>query len=222
MESDAKKISLQYGDALLSFYNIKTAHKGEGKMLWHSHRYYELHILKVGGIKYRFRDGEIDLKSGEMLIIPPNVDHFSHINRDSCEFVVVSMSLEYVDSDQKFYSVFENALNSHALKPVDFKLSDVYVLEMSELYQSVLGVLRLKHTAAAFIDRLMSSLLSNNNPQIASGKASAVLIDTLVNIDGVTIDDIAAATNYSKRHITRLIKKTYGKTLSEIRRKRIR
>ena len=132
------------------------------------------------------------------------------------------MSVERIDGEQKFYQAFEDALNKNAFKAVDFSFADIKTFEYTELYRSVLGVLKLKQVAACFVERLFTLLLSNNNPQIVSGKASAVLIDTLVNRDGTTLEEIAAATNYSKRHITRLIKKTYGMSLSQLRRPRIK
>ncbi len=126
----------------------------------------------------------------------------------------------YIDGEQKFYQALVEALGKNTFKAVDFSFAEIKTFEYTELYRSVLGVLKLKQVAACFVERLFTLLLSNNNPQIVSGKASAVLIDTLVNHDGTTLEEIAAATNYSKRHITRLIKKTYGMTLSEIRRNR--
>lgn len=218
LENLAEKVSLQYGDADISFYNIKVTSKVGIKMRWHSHKYYEIHFWSKGNATYHFPDGEVDVKAGQMLIIPPDIDHkpIGHYNEGS--LTVVSMSVERIDGEQKFYQAFEDALNKNAFKAVDFSFADIKTFEYTELYRSVLGVLKLKQVAACFVERLFTLLLSNNNPQIVSGKASAVLIDTLVNHDGTTLEEIATATNYSKRHITRLIKKTYGMSLRELRR----
>lgn len=222
LESFAEKVSLQYGDAEVSFYNIKVAAASGIRMRWHSHKYYELHFWSKGNATYHFPDGEVEVKAGQMLIIPPDIDHIpiGHYNEGS--FTVISMSVDHIGGDQKFYQAFVDALNKNAFKAVDFSFADIRTFEYTELYRSVLGVLKLKQVAACFVERLFTLLLSNNNPQIVSGKASAVLIDTLVNRDGTTLEEIAAATNYSKRHITRLIKKTYGMSLSQLRRSRIK
>ncbi len=219
MENFAESISLQYGNAEVSFYNIKITPKSEVKMQWHRHRYYELHLAVEGSFSYRFHDGIVTLDAGQMLIIPPDVEHFSVDVTNGHKINVVSMSITEIDNEQKFYSALTEALNKNACHPIAFSYSDVKVFEYTELYRSVLGVLKLKQIAACFVEHLFTLLLSNNNPQIASGKALAVLIDTLVNRDGTSLSEIAAATNYSKRHVTRLIKKTYGMPLSEMKRR---
>ena len=220
MNTFAEKISLQYGDAEISFYNIKIHHKHDNiKMNWHSHRYFELHFLHKGRYTYNFEQGDVVLTEGEMLIIPPDCPHFPVIDIGKENLDVVSLSIEQREDEQRFYQALTEALNGAALKPMAFSFDEVETFEYTELYRSVLGVLKLKQVAAEFTNRLFSRLISNNNTSIASGKASAVLIDTLVNTEGTTLDEIAKATNYSKRHITRLIKKIYGMTFSELKRK---
>ena len=219
MNAMAEKVSLQYGDAEISFYNIKIHHEHDDfKMQWHSHRYFELHFLNKGQCVYKFEQGDVTLAAGEMLIIQPECVHLPMAGAEE-SLDVVSLSVTQTGDDQHFYKVLIESLNKFALKPIPFSFCGIDTFEHTELYRSVLGVLKLKQVAADFTNQLFSRLLSNNNPTISSGKASAVLIDTLVNSGGITLDDIAKATNYSKRHITRLIKKTYGMTLSEFKRK---
>lgn len=207
LENFAEKVSLQYGDAEISFYNIKVTSKVGIKMRWHSHKYYEMHFWSKGNETYHFPDGEVEVKAGQMLIIPPDTDHKPIVHYNEGSLTVISMSVDHIGGDQKFYHAFVEALNKNAFKAVDFSFADIRTFEYTELYRSVLGALKLKQVAACFVERLFTLLLSNNNPQIVSGKASAVLIDTLVNSDGTTLEEIAAATNNSKRHITRLIKR---------------
>ena len=219
MNAFAEKISLQYGDAEISFYNIKIHHKHDNiKINWHSHRYFELHFLHKGQYTYNFEQGDVVLSEGEMLIIPPDCPHFPVVDLKDDNLCVVSLSVEQKEDEQRFYEALTKALRGAALKPIKFSANEITVFEYTELYRSVLGVLKLKQVAAEFTNRLFGRLLSNN-PTISSGKASAVLIDTLVNTEGTTLDEIAKATNYSKRHVTRLIKKTYGMTFSELKRK---
>ena len=47
-----------------------------------------------------------------------------------------------------------------------------------------------------------------------------VLIDVLVNRPDMTVQKIAAATNYSQRQISRIIKQRYGMTLTEFKKQR--
>ncbi len=221
MENFAESISLEYGDAKISFYNIKVASALGAKMRWHRHRYYEIHFWSKGSETYRFPDSEVAVNEGQLLIIPPDMDHKPISDYNKGCLTVVSMSIDHINGEQSFYTALIKALNKNVCKAMDFSFDDIKTFEYTELYRSVLGVLKLKQVAAGFVNRLFSVLLSNNNPAIASGKASAVLIDNLVNRNGTTLEEIAAATNYSKRHVTRLIKKTYGMSLSELRRTKL-
>lgn len=216
MENFANRIVLNYGDAQISFYNIKVSDgKEDPQMIWHRHRYFEIHFALDGNNVYRFSDKEVLLQQGEILIIPPDMNHYPVLS-DNRNILVIPLSVERVEGEQHFFEAMQEALIMNSLTPIKFKFEDAAFLSRGELYNSVLGVLKLKQIATDFTYRLFSMLIGYN-PSITSGNAVMVLIDTLVNSVNVTLDDIANATNYSKRHLTRLIKQNYGMTLTEIK-----
>lgn len=55
---------------------IKLA-KIEGEFVWHNHPHEdEVFFIKKGKLLLKFRDKEIELKEGELYVVPKGVDHF--------------------------------------------------------------------------------------------------------------------------------------------------
>ena len=55
--------------------DVKIA-KVKGEFVWHDHKDEdEMFLLMKGSLKIEFRDKTVDLKEGEMLIIPKGVEH---------------------------------------------------------------------------------------------------------------------------------------------------
>ena len=50
--------------------------KGKGELVWHSHELEdELFMVFKGRLVIRLRDGDVELNSGEMFIVPKGVEH---------------------------------------------------------------------------------------------------------------------------------------------------
>ena len=76
---------------------------------------------------------------------------------------------------------------------------------------------KLKNAGTEFIYRLFQQLLPTDLLLTHSNTDTDILIDNLVHRPDITLDDIAKASNYSKRHVSRLIRQRYGGTLSQLR-----
>lgn len=229
-----RTVSMEYGDTRLSIYLIDLAedHKAplpDARPVMHSHFYYELHYAARGQYLYRFSDREIFLRQGEMLLIPPNVIHGA-IDKESDSFTphVLSLSLTATEAAGKFYPAFSAMLSDAAMRPMQAPASlpdQINILQQKALYGSVLGVCRLKAAAGSLISDLFHLLRpygaeAETMPEPPCGAEVAVLLENLVNRPDIPLEQIAAAINYSPRHTARLIKNTYGVSLSEIRRSR--
>lgn len=231
--SSIRTVSLEYGDTRVSIYRIHLSqeHKAplpDTRSVMHSHFYYELHYAAQGQYLYRFSDRQILLRQGEMLLIPPNVLHGT-TDKTSENYTphVLSLSLTATDSAGKFHSAFTAMLGAAALNPIRSPAAlpgQMEILQQESLYDSVLGVCKLKATAGDLISDLFHLL----GPYATEASASeppcdaevAVLLENLVNRPDISLEQIAAAINYSPRHTARLIKNIYGVSLSEIRRSR--
>ncbi len=61
--------------ARLNDYEVKLA-KLEGEFVWHAHAETdELFLVLDGGLDIEFRDGDVHLDPGEMLVVPRGVEH---------------------------------------------------------------------------------------------------------------------------------------------------
>ena len=62
---------------------IKIA-KGLGEIVWHSHADEdELFLVLQGNLIIRFRDREVTLEPGEMLVVPKGVDHAPYASEET-------------------------------------------------------------------------------------------------------------------------------------------
>lgn len=229
-----RTVSMEYGDTRISIYLIHlsqahTAPLPDTQPVMHSHFYYELHYAAQGQYLYRFSDRDCLLRQGEMLLIPPNVLHGT-IDKASGSYTpyVLSLSLTATESAGKFYPSFAAMLGAAALNPMRAPASlpgQIEILQQTDLYNSVLGVCRLKAAVADLISDLFHLLRpygaeEETMPEPPCGAEVTILLENLVNRPDITLEQIAAAINYSTRHTARLIKNIYGASLSEIRRSR--
>lgn len=229
-----RTVSMEYGDTRISIYliHLSQEHKAplpDSRSVMHSHFYYELHYAAQGQYLYRFSDRDLLLRQGEMLLIPPNVLHGT-IDKTSGSYTpyVLSLSLTDTGSAGKFYPAFATMLGAAALNPMRAPAAlpgQIEILQQTDLYDSVLGICRLKAAAAALISDLFHLLRpcgaeAETMPEPPCDAEVAVLLENLINRPDISLEQIAAAINYSPRHTARLIKNTYGVSLSEIRRSR--
>ena len=74
--------------AKMNDYHFKLA-KFKGDFIWHKHTQTdETFIVLNGEMEIEFRDGKISLKSGEMLVVPKNVEH-KPFARKECKILLV-------------------------------------------------------------------------------------------------------------------------------------
>ena len=74
--------------AQMNDYHFKLV-KFRGEFVWHNHANTdEVFIVLDGQMAIDFRDGRIDLKTGEMLVVPKGVEH-KPIAEDECKILLV-------------------------------------------------------------------------------------------------------------------------------------
>ncbi len=219
---DVNFVDLSFGDAKISFFNFSKGESQDWNPMWHNHIYYEMHFSFSATVDYKFLDRDLTLNAGEMLIIPPSVEHESIIAPyQSRDFLVISLDIEKLQTNDGNYESFVSALKENALKPIKIPENikeSLLVLDFEDNYKTLLGNCRLKSAAAQVVNSLFKKIMPEK-PIKNEEKHQKILIDLMMFSSGVTINQIAEATNYSKRQISRIIKAQYGMTFSEIRRK---
>ena len=74
--------------AQMNDYHFKLV-KFQGDFVWHSHADTdEVFITLDGEMSIEFRDGKVDLKSGEMFVVPKGVEHKPYAERE-CKIMLV-------------------------------------------------------------------------------------------------------------------------------------
>ena len=69
--------------AKMNDYQFKIA-KIEGEFIWHSHKETdETFIVIKGEIEIEFRDGSVNIKEGEMFVVPAGVEHKPKSKKES-------------------------------------------------------------------------------------------------------------------------------------------
>lgn len=234
--SNIRAVSMDYGDTRFSVYLIRLPEEyrepellASRQPVMHSHFYYEIHYALRGQCRYRFKDRELTLREGQMLLIPPEILHAAvELSSDHHELQVISLSLAETDGAGRFYPAFLAMLEAAACTPMvaPAGLSDyVDIFQQQELYGSVLGICQLKSAAASLVRDLFQLLSpyapeTPASPDLSCDAEVAILLENMVNRPDISLEQIAAAVNYSTRHTARLIKSIYGASLSEIRRSR--
>ena len=78
LEEKFSKFSDQWSPKIVAELNgqqVKLA-KLQGEFIWHSHEGEdEMFLVVKGKLKLLFRDGEVELNEGEMLVVPKGVEH---------------------------------------------------------------------------------------------------------------------------------------------------
>ena len=86
-----KKFSEQWSPKIISKMNDYHFKLGriQGEFIWHSHAETdEVFIVLGGAMRIAFRDGLVDLKEGEMIVIPKGVEH-KPIAEEECRIMLV-------------------------------------------------------------------------------------------------------------------------------------
>lgn len=215
-------VDLYFGNAKMTFFKFDTKDTSNWSPMWHNHIFYELHFSFSATLTYKFSDREITLSPGELVIIPPGIEHESvTVKYPKKDFFVLSLNIQKLNTGEDFYQRFVDALKNNSLKPIKTPENikeNLFILDNLALYETMLGVCQLKNAASQIVFSLFKKTMADKRIKNES-KNLKVLIDLMIYYKDVTLDDIAHATNYSKRQISRVIKEQYGLTFTQIRKK---
>lgn len=220
-------ISLKYQNTTVVFllYKYDTEKSLQNNFEFHKHLNYEIHFALSGHYKYEFANKNIVLNQNQMLIIPPGTPHKVVESKDKkYEFAVLTLKFSTDDAD-KFYDYFHSIFDENAMKCLNIqegliksvsKLNDAMTIDQNNCLHNIY----LTSCASELLYKLsflMTENKNNNTKWLLSKneKHLDVQIENLVNAN-MSLNNIANTINYSTRQTERLIKKIYGKSLSEL------
>ena len=231
METSIHGVSLEYGDALFRILNVKIiSNKIEEKTITHNHRFYEFHFALKGRYDYTVADKVITLQEGQFLIIPPNTPHIAVKSEGTdYEYSSLSLHLSRCDGTKGFFDYFKERLDGNAAAPLQTTRSLVdkekYLRLFGEQKNMIHDLCALKAYGSAFIYELFDAVDRYRSKNPISPKTEEadrdVLLEELINQHTFSLSEIAKTLGYSTRHTARIIKKSYGCNISQLRKKHI-
>ena len=96
---DFNSTAVDFGDAHISIYHAKKCDKSHEKrdvykVIYHSHFYFELHLLLGGSRRFFINDKCVPFSEKQVLIIPPFVDHSPFNEYGEADEIVFALSFE--------------------------------------------------------------------------------------------------------------------------------
>ena len=223
-----RDVRAEFGDAVFTF--IHTAGPfvpgdAAALALYHSHFYYECHVLLEGEYTYLIRKDKIAVGAGTMVIIPPYAEHVRFQGAGSAKEIVLGLLLDRKEHETGTYEYFFRTLHEMSGKPLPLP-EDLFsaLRQFHDRFGSAnMRDLCIQQAAAyEIIVKLFDSFDRFGDPSfppaaVENSESVDVTLDMMINEFGFSLKDIAAMLGYSARHTARLIHGKYGKSLVEIR-----
>lgn len=227
-EIHAEGVELVYGDAVLEVYNMvwDDSSKPTLPQLYHTHNYYEAHIVIDGKDTIAFSDGEFTIGNNQMYIVPPETAHHSTLHEESKKNAVIHFVLRKIEGKSGFYKYFSSLLSEFSTKPVTMSENFVKaafdinnVLAEYDIKKYIYLYSRFAELMNLMFAELESKSDASHNTQF-SGENREVLIvlDNLVCNRMFSLKQIAEIIGYSPRNTARLILSKYKMPLTDLRR----
>lgn len=220
-------LNYQRGSLLCEFVLNNGFHKGvERSVNYHFHSFYEVHIPVSGNLHILVEDKDIFLKPGMICVIPPNSVHYVFHDENAFR-ISYRFQFSYRRNEQDAYlQSFSDAYE---------KITDVAVLEDSQIYQKYISV-AIDNLLQSRPEFMIAEPLFLANYEIAlllnQAKDSALSFqenysDTLLAEDmedffnyhynqAISIADLAAYLKFSKRHTERIMQNLFGMSFQEM------
>ena len=222
--------SSEIGDVKICLYRVEdhsfernAEEIGSGFAPNHSHLYYECHFVENGELEFKFGKELISLKGGEIMIIPPFVEHYP-LESSLKGHIAFAFTLEKTEGEEGFFENFVRALASVCVLPfkAGAELASCIKLFLESFSKSGAGgFCKRKILAYQLCYQLFCAIkgldFNLNEYSVAPERVNIALLDHLVNCNHYSVPLIADRIGYTPRHTTRLIKQLYGKSLGEVR-----
>ena len=223
-------VRAEFDDAVFTLLRVRAAAMN---MQWgaklparyHSHFYYECHILLEGENKYLIRNDAVTVCAGTMVIIPPYTEHLSFEETGGSREIVLGLILEQKAQQSGAFQYFAHTLQDMVQKPIQLSQSllNAIVAFYNRFESTQMRDICLRQAEAYGIIVQLFDDVNHFQDSTAiqiktrSEDSIGVTLELLIDNFDYSLQDIADSLGYSVRHTARLIQKRYGKSLREIR-----
>lgn len=182
---------------------------------YHRNKHIEIHYVKTGEFKLKLNREYITLNEGDICIINPETYHSDIMPNGDLELFIIGINEELLDKldKAKKYDLFDSAFKSGQTSEYIY-LSDAKVLE-TNIKDLVVNIK--EDNVDKFLAKLLSDLFKLDYHLIIDTETSrnTMLYDEISlfinrNYQSVTLDDLEFYFNFSKDHISRIIKSESG------------
>ncbi len=210
-------------------------HNRYSPAIFHNHTFFELVYVYDGKCKQKFRHTEYELRTGDICIIPPGIEHSIWVDDES---IIINILIK----KDRLHNIFFNFLNTQNILS-SFFLNNIYAHRANdyiifhtgndfEMRRGFLYILWETINKALYYDELMGStlmlifgLLIRNYENTAEMPIFAHKTDVQryallqfiqENYATVTLESIAEKFHYTTEYTSKLIKETTGMTFTKI------
>ena len=194
----------------------------EANKLAHNHSTHEMMIVTNGEVTVKCENKSVTCKN-EIIIISPKLLHYCSFNHASA--IVFNFSLKKNDKKSpKVYKLFNNAIASDIVTlPISEKglsfANALYSCSESELSDEAVPHL----LSLLFLDIFdhFASIVPHKNNGVKDTYITNIDVYISANLDKhISLEDLAQKLHICSKQVSRIIKKEYGCTLSELLNKR--
>ena len=214
-------------------------HKNYVPVLPHAHEYFELLINARGSSRVFFGDEEVSLNQGDLLMVPPYVEHANMVFTDECAMFSMAIRLSTIRS--RFPALFMGEHLLSAFFGRDYGASDkphCLIFHAGDYFlgDNLLADIYNEYThpqeyTREYLDLLVSEFFLVLLRRYSKGAAELTFnnsrpqVETLItqyireHPDTVSMSELSRQFSYSERQISRLIRHSTGMSYSQLVRK---
>lgn len=191
---------------------------------FHSHSFYELHYCISGEAVFQLKTGEkIKISQNEFVIFPSKTMHsLDYVSKDFEKFVI-GFDIKIKESEEKsfFKTAFDNDMPLKNLSVSEEMQYAVAIILSQVLHKVPAYKLAINNLLTFVITEVARIISSDKNFNLLDYEIEDFRLDILVRFmrDNIDLDlhteDFAKEMNLSAKQINRLMKATYGMTVSE-------
>ena len=223
------EVRAEFGDAVFTFYRVglKPGAGEEAKNrapLYHSHFYYECHVLESGESSFLIQGKAVPAKADTMVIIPPYAVHYPFQSEGDATDRVICMLLEQKEPATGEFAYFQRTLNDVCNQPipVSVEMKKALMRLYDSFNESGLRSECIRKAAAydavvEMFDAINGFRMTEPRTENRGPENRNIALEIMVADVRYSLGDIAEVLGYSKRHTTRLILDRYGGSLLQIR-----
>lgn len=201
--------------------NVINYSQSPDTFLMHTNNSYELHFVKKGSAIININNATTEICEGDFYLVSPNTPHCiaTSLSEDLSGYCINFSCRESKNIDVKFWDFLIKCKNNGSLiSSYDFDISTYCEYIHNEYIHQKLGYIEkiMAYCVCILVDIKRCLTVQTNLSSVSINRLRSIDRYLNKNLSTFNTTDLANSIFVSKRQLTRIIKKTYGKNLSEV------